>query len=167
MPLNIRQAFPEDLEAIQRLLLKTWHATYDATLGRDKVDAITASWHSPERLSRDLDEQACFLVAERNGTIVGTASAMKGPDGNLMLSRLYVVPEAQGERIGKRLLAATLDAFPAAASVTLEVERGNLRGIEFYKQAGFEVIGSGSDCGGCGSNVAHVIMRKELGAIRS
>jgi hypothetical protein len=37
MPLNIRQAFPEDLEAIQRLLLKTWHATYDATLGRDKL----------------------------------------------------------------------------------------------------------------------------------
>src|SRR5262249_40534516 len=104
MPLTIRQASPEDLEAVQRVLVKTWHATYFATLGRDKVDEITASWHWLARLARDLDEKACFLVAERDGRLVGTASAHKGADGNVTLSRLYVLPEAQGERIGTRLL---------------------------------------------------------------
>jgi len=162
MSLIIRRALPHDLDAVRRVLVETWHATYDTTLGREKVDEITSSWHSRERLARDLEEQPCLLVAEREGRLIGTASARRGCEGGLILSRLYVLPEAQGEGVGARLLAAVVAAFPEATNVSLEVERMNARAIAFYTRAGFAVTGSGTDCGGCGSNVPHVIMRKEL-----
>jgi ribosomal protein S18 acetylase RimI-like enzyme len=82
--------------------------------------------------------------------------------GRLDLGQLYVLPRAQGRGIGTRLLGRLLGAFPQATSVRLEVEPRNTRAIAFYRRAGFELVGAGSDCCGGGSAIAHVVMEKRL-----
>ena len=42
----VRSAGERDLAAVRALLVETWHATYDAIYGAERVAAITDSWHS-------------------------------------------------------------------------------------------------------------------------
>jgi ribosomal protein S18 acetylase RimI-like enzyme len=160
---TIRPVTQADLAAVQDVLDTTWHATYDANFGKQQVDAIVAAWHSMEALERRrLEPGASFLVAVMDGRVVATAFARPGPGDCIQLRQMYVLAEAQGRGIGRRLLAAVFAAFPRARGMRLEVEPRNARAIAFYEREGFRVVGEGDDCGGCGSRIRHLVMEKPL-----
>jgi hypothetical protein len=50
--IHIRSAREDDLADVRDLLVETWHDTYNALLGAEKVTRITDEWHSVESLSR-------------------------------------------------------------------------------------------------------------------
>lgn len=147
--LTIRPVALADVPEVRRVLVETWHATYDATIGAAKVTRVTNSWHAVDALARQTAEPACaFLLAERDGEVVAT-SLIRGSDGaEAVLHLLYVHPEEQGRGTGKRLLEATLARFPDAPAVTLEVEPDNRRAIRFCERHGFEAMGEITECGG-------------------
>ena len=61
----IRTASQRDLEAVHRLLVETWHDTYDQIYGIEKVKAITTDWHSIAALRKRLTlPQSEFVVAD-------------------------------------------------------------------------------------------------------
>jgi ribosomal protein S18 acetylase RimI-like enzyme len=161
--LTIRPVGACDIDAVRAVLVATWHATYDGTLGSAKVDEVTASWHSHRALARQAEAaDAIFLLAEDAGGVVGCGFARLVGSGKLDLGQLYVLPDAQGRGIGTRLLARLVGAFPQAQSVRLEVEPRNSKAIAFYQRAGFTLVGTGTDCRGCGSAIPHVVMEKHL-----
>ena len=72
----IRSADHEDLEDIRDLLERTWHATYDAVYGADKVRSINESWHSLEALRKRLNKPYSeFVIADDGEDILGMAYA--------------------------------------------------------------------------------------------
>jgi len=158
---TIRPVGACDIEAVRHVLVTTWHATYDGTLGAGKVDEIATSWHSAEALARQVEApDALFLLAEDDRGVLGCGFVRLDRPGTLDLGQLYVLPRAQGQGVGKRLLDRLMGAFPQAVSVRLEVEPRNARAIAFYERAGFRIVGMGEDCRGCGSMIAHVVMEK-------
>jgi ribosomal protein S18 acetylase RimI-like enzyme len=166
---TLRPATLPDIPALREMLVATWHGTYDATLGVEKVDAIAASWHSPEKLTAECaaaiahPEANALLVAEAGGRIIGTASAHFLPDSFLELARLYIAPEAQRRGLGKALLAASVARFPKARTLRLEVEPRNIGAIAFYARQGFFAVGGGKACGDdTEAGVAHLIMEAAL-----
>jgi ribosomal protein S18 acetylase RimI-like enzyme len=161
--LTIRPVTPADLTAVRYVLVTTWHATYDVILGEEQVEAITAAWHSTEALEQKrVTPGGSFLLAETDGRILATAFARPGADGRVTLSLLYVLPEMQRRGIGRKLLAASLAAFPQARTIQLEVEPRNVHAIAFYERAGFRVVDEGGNCGGCGSGIRHLVMEKRF-----
>jgi hypothetical protein len=42
----IRPAIPPDAEGTRRVLVETWHDTYDPLLGSEDGAEITGQWHS-------------------------------------------------------------------------------------------------------------------------
>ena len=166
---TLRPATLHDIPALREMLVATWHATYDATLGVEKVNAIAASWHSPEKLSAECaaalaePEANAMLVAEHGGRVIGTASAHFLPDSFLELARLYILPECQRSGLGKALLAASIARFPKARIARLEVEPRNATAIAFYARQGFFAVGGGKACGGdVKASVEHLIMEADL-----
>jgi ribosomal protein S18 acetylase RimI-like enzyme len=160
MNVVIRRAREGEEAAINRLLVETWHDTYDAILGREKVADITARWHAPERLAEQIGlEGAAFLVAEADGGILGHAFARMDREGIVHLFRLYVHPAHQRAGIGGLLLDAVAGLFPRAPAIRLEVEEENVKGRRFYEAHGFSVVGRTGDCGG-DSNVPALVMEK-------
>jgi ribosomal protein S18 acetylase RimI-like enzyme len=156
---TIRPVTPADVPGVRDVLVTTWHATYDATLGVDQVNAITAAWHGQEALERQCHTPgAAFLLAEIDGRVVATAYAKPRREKGIELSQLYVHPDAQARGLGSRLLAAVLAPFPKGTTIRLEVEPRNTRAIAFYERAGFRVIGQADDCGGCGSRIRHLVL---------
>ncbi len=147
--LAIRDVAAADIPAVRDVLVATWHATYDATLGRDKVAEVVASWHSVPRLTTQIGQpETAFLLAERDGRVIGTAHADRREDGSVRLGRLYVLPGEQGTGIGRRLLEAALARFPGSDRTWLEVEPSNGAAIAFYERQGFRREASQASCGG-------------------
>lgn len=61
------------------------------------------------------------------------------------LAAIYVLPEAQGEGLGYRLLEAGLTRFPANTRFVLHVERDNPKARRFYEDRGFRTTGEVTD----------------------
>ena len=135
----VRTASERDLKAVRDLLVETWHATYDAIYGAERVTAITDDWHSLASLKRRLDQpNAEFLVADDGKQLGGMAYAAADAAGkSVMLRQLYVRPAFQGRGIGGMLLDEIIESFPDATLFRLEVEEANAKAIGFYLSQGF------------------------------
>ena len=162
MDTYIRTANERDIPAIQKLLRTTWHATYDAIYGVDRVDAITKDWHSLTNLKASLDRPYSeFIVAEGSAGIVGMASASQFDPSYAMLHQLYVLPQTQGQGIGGDLLQEITEAFPDAKAIRLEVETANTKAVGFYEAAGFAAIDETKNCGNPASGIAAIVMERK------
>jgi len=160
---TIRTARAADIGAVSRLLSVTWHDTYDAFLGRERVEEITRAWHSPESLQAQLDQPGTvFLVAEWRGRIAGTVFAHLVRPGEAQIGRLYVHSSSQRHGLGARLLAAAIAHYPQAERIALEVEPRNARAIRFYERHGFAGVGGTAHCGGEETGIPALVMVRRV-----
>lgn len=156
--IDIRPATSDDIAGVHALLVETWHDTYDALIGKEKVTEINNSWHAIDNLTRQLGLPDCsFLVAEDDGAIVGHvfANAQRAPV--LTVARLYVAPARQRQGIGKRMLDAVIARHPACDVARLVVEAENAKGLAFYEREGFHRVGEATVDG-----IEHFRMEKRL-----
>ena len=138
----IRPATAADLKQVREILVETWHGTYDALIGHERVAEITGQWHSPELLAKQLQTPGVsFLIAAHESRLVGHAFANSPQPAILMLLRLYVLPRWQRRGVGSLLLDAVIRAYPGATALRLSVEADNLKGVSFYRGRGFELRG--------------------------
>ncbi|RUW67306.1 MULTISPECIES: GNAT family N-acetyltransferase [unclassified Mesorhizobium] len=160
----VRTASERDLVAIRALLVETWHASYDAIYGVERVTAITDDWHSIASLKAWLTRpNSEFLVADDGKRLGGMAFAAATTDPKIvLLHQLYVHPACQRQGIGTALLDEIEVSFPEASKLRLEVEEANAAAIAFYRSQGFASAGKAADCGG-GSGLPALILEKALG----
>jgi ribosomal protein S18 acetylase RimI-like enzyme len=157
----VRTASGRDIPAIRALLVETWHATYDAIYGVERVTEITDDWHSIASLTRRLTvPRSEFLVADDGKTLGGVAFAAADESGEVvMLRQLYVLPSLQGKGIGGLLLDEVEGSFPEANTFRLEVEQANERAIRFYQLRGYEIMGP-MQGGKCGPSALEMVRRR-------
>ncbi len=161
--IKIRKGQAGDVEAVSHLLKETWRATYRNIYSAEQIRDLTGRWHNPEIIQRQLgDDGSRFLVAELDdGVIAGHLLARLRADNTILLTRLYVRPDAQGRGIGKMLYQHMLSVFPDAKSIELEVEPQNTKALGFYHALGFVNTGRTNSCGG-DSDIPALIMERLL-----
>jgi ribosomal protein S18 acetylase RimI-like enzyme len=160
----VRTAGERDLEAVRDLLAQTWHATYDAIYGAEKVAEITAEWHSVNALKSQLTRpNSEFLVADDGKRIGGMAFAIATIDPNIVtLHQLYVHPDFQRQGTGRSLLEEVEESFPEAKTLRVEVEEANGQAISFCRAQGFQPAGNIPVSGG-GFGLPVMVLEKALG----
>lgn len=161
----IRSASQADLAKVSALLGRSWHATYDAVYGAEKVSEITESWHSLDALKRRLARpDSEFVVADDGKRLGGMAYAAMDKDESdvVYLHQLYVDPDLTGQGIGRDLFAELETCFPAAKRMRLEVEPKNEGAVRFYSGLGFHEVGFTKNCGSDESGIPAMTMEKEL-----
>ena len=131
--LLIRPMVPEDADAKAYVHYTSCLETYTGLMDPEFLAASTLDKYHAIAL-RFL---ATTLVAELDGRIVGFGCWT--PDGEI--SALYILQEAQGYGIGRRLLEAMLERLSDCEQVRLEVLEGNDRAIGFYEHMGFRLDG--------------------------
>jgi len=158
----VRTASQQDLQRVQEILRETWHSTYDQIYGVERVNEITASWHSMDRLEamRHQDHSE-FLVAD-NGNVIGGMAFASQKEKTIYLHQLYVHPDFHGGKTGLHLLIEIENSFIDAETISLEVEEQNTKAIRFYESYGFKVAGKTENCGEAGSEIPALIMQKQI-----
>jgi [ribosomal protein S18]-alanine N-acetyltransferase len=103
-----------------------------------------------------------YVVAERDGVLVGYAGIMFGVDQADILT-MAVAPEHQDSGVGRALLDALLleAAGRRAVEVLLEVRSDNVPALKLYGSAGFEQIARRRGYYADGS-VDAVVLRRRL-----
>lgn len=145
--MDVRQATPADVGAIQRVAERSWTADYPEITSRESAVEGVHEWYSEQRLADEIDRSdAVVLVAEREGTVVGFAhAAWSGRQGDVM--RVYVDPDHRDQGVGSALLESTVatlferDVEEVRAMVLADNEPGN----EFYREHGFERLAETHD----------------------
>ncbi|MBP2239342.1 ribosomal protein S18 acetylase RimI-like enzyme [Sinorhizobium kostiense] len=161
----VRTASERDLEQIRALLVETWHATYDTFYGAEKVDELTARWHSVEALKARLRrENAEFVVADSGSEIAGMGFAAMSDalEKTVILHQLYVLPKYQRQGVGRDMFAELETCFPDAEHMRVEVEPQNLHALAFYRAHGFSEVASTAHCGGEQSGIPALVLEKRL-----
>jgi ribosomal protein S18 acetylase RimI-like enzyme len=169
--MNIRHLRDEtDVRGVQRVNRRAWRAAYDF-LPDDLLDARAGPPSDDEvadYFDRVRDDRDRFLVAERDGKIVGYAyvrwddtKAFVGDD-EAGLKEIYVDPDHWSEGVGTALLDSAIDLLPDdVTALALEAFAGNDLAARFYAARGFERVDSGEvDIGG--DTYETEIRRREL-----
>jgi ribosomal-protein-alanine N-acetyltransferase len=159
--MSVRDARPEDAEAIGRVARASWGETYRDIFERERIEAfVSEAYASPAladqaRRASDADDRH-FLVAERGGEVVAFAQFGVGPRGP-ELFRIYADPAHYGTGVGSALLSELHRRIRGRVdSYVLDVHPDNARGRAFYDRNGFQIAGLGStpDC--------HLMLRRTL-----
>ncbi|PKL39720.1 MAG: GNAT family N-acetyltransferase [Spirochaetae bacterium HGW-Spirochaetae-1] len=137
--ITIREVTENDLPDVEQLLSYTWADTYASFLSDKIIHKVTELWHNPQLLRKQIQNpHVHFLIAvNEDGTFVGLSTAVINDEKNIVLGRLYVHPQHQHRGIGTRLLKKSIDNFPEARTVHLEVEENDIKGVRFYLKHGF------------------------------
>ncbi|WLR93998.1 GNAT family N-acetyltransferase [Shinella zoogloeoides] len=162
----VRTASERDLAKVSALLGETWHATYDALYGADKVSEITARWHSvPALKARLARKDSEFVVADNGRELggMGYAAMAKDRPKTAFLHQLYVLPRYQRQGIGRDLFAELETCFPDANAMLLEVDPRNEAAVAFYGAHGFVKVGETQHTADGISGVPLHVYEKPLG----
>ncbi|MGH6763225.1 MAG: GNAT family N-acetyltransferase [Phyllobacterium sp.] len=159
----IRTATKDDLAAVRNLLIETWHSTFDASLGANKVKAMTERLHSPDALKKLLSKPYSeFILADDGDDILGMAFADQPDYKFAELRQLCVRPDKQGQGVGSLLLIEIESSFPNAQNLRLEVVEGNTAAIGFYESRNYIRTGRVQNWGEPNSGISVLKYEKPL-----
>ncbi|RBI62555.1 N-acetyltransferase [halophilic archaeon] len=143
--MELRPATEADTEAIRRVALRAWRATYDDLLDEETIEETVDDWYADETLASAFDSPGtAFVVATEDDDVVGFCHGVCQDDEGYVL-RLYVDPDHQGRGIGtalhERLRDDLLD-FNMRRMKAI-VLAGNEAGNAFYEGLDFEKTDEG------------------------
>ena len=143
MSIVIRPWTRADLPLIRELLLRTWLDAYGAFIPqRDLADYLEANYSQPKLEGMLVDPDVCGYVAELDGAVAGYMKLHHNrSQERFYLQQLYILPEQQGRRLGRRLLTSAEDRARALglAQLWLGVMVKNARAVGWYRKMGYTV----------------------------
>ena len=85
-----------------------------------------------------IGDRVPFVIAKVGGKDAAFCASYK-EGGTIWLKKLYVLPEAQGHSLGKKLTDTAIAHFSPAQEMALFVKNDNAKAIGFYQRAGFSI----------------------------
>lgn len=146
--MQIRLATQHDAFAIARLHLHSWKTTYRGTLSDAYLDGAAAAERDAvwkQRLNSPTPAQRVWL-AEQDEAVLGFCCLYldHDPRWGSYLDNLHVAQPAQGQGLGKRLLATAAQAMAqeyVQQGLYLYCNQSNTAGQYFYQYLGGQVDG--------------------------
>jgi GNAT superfamily N-acetyltransferase len=150
-PVRVRDAIPEDTEAIVAVTAAGWRAAYRGIVAPARLaDLPVARWRHEVHVGlRRPVEDAFSYVAEIDGQFAGycfVAAPSREPDLGSNVAELvaiYVEPDRWGQGAGKALMRAALERLGELPydEVFLWTFKENAPAIAFYERQGWKADG--------------------------
>ena len=160
----LKKAMEADLPTIQHIANVTWGPTYTHIIGQDQVDYMLEKMYNTGVLLEQLAQGHKFLIAEQGSKNVGFASYSRDEGNAFHMHKLYVLPEVQGQGVGKFLMNEVVNKvrMEGGKYLRLNVNRNN-KAKGFYESAGFKIKESVDIEIGNGFQMNDYIMEKTIG----
>lgn len=140
---NIRTALATDALLISDLAIKIWWQAYPSILSEEQISFMLKEMYNPALLRHQINEGVPFHIAELNTNASGFISAMPKENQRQIfrIEKLYILKEAQGIGLGKKLILHVQELAKNNGFTTLElnVNRNN-PALKFYDKEGFRIV---------------------------
>jgi ribosomal protein S18 acetylase RimI-like enzyme len=149
----IMPAGPGDAAQLARVHVQSWRETYAGILPQPYLDAMSIPRHARQWRRRLMSTDEVTLAAEGAEGLVGYCSggdARWRTPNEAEITTLYVLGQAQGAGLGRRLLTDTARVLAARGAKTLViwVLQDNLAARAFYERLGGRLEGRGDEAVG-------------------
>lgn len=142
--LTIEPVGIEQLQAVSELAHHIWHLHYPGIISRAQIDYMLDQRYSPSHLAETLDRRGSrLLVARRGRNAMGFALLAPAEDASdeVNLHAFYLHPDHHGRGYGRRFMDHLVDYARGEhyRDMTLNVNRLNIKAINFYFRVGFVI----------------------------
>jgi diamine N-acetyltransferase len=136
----------EQIVVIRELAFRIWKEYYPAILHHDQIDYMLARMYDKGVIAAEMTRGVVWKISIRNSEAVSEAVGFMAyerepRDRRVKLHKLYLLPELHGLGFGRTMIEdVQRDASRWGAShVYLQVNKRNVRAIQAYQRAGFEM----------------------------
>lgn len=131
----------DDAPLVHELLRVTWRDTYVGLFPEAVILDAERTWHSVETLRRQIKNRTVLFAGYKEGDrLLGMTRAAMADADTLRIYQLYILPSEQRRGIGTKLMDHAKESFPQAKRLVLNVAKGNIKGISFYRKYGFSFL---------------------------
>ncbi len=140
---TVRPASSSDAPSVAAVGRVAFVQQYEGLMDPVHYNLAADRWYSDETIEESIrrceqDPDALFLVAEREGAVVGFLHFDEtGPEPEL--HRIYLAAGERGQGTGSLLMDALHARLPPGAEYVLAVIEGNDGAIRFYRKHGLEI----------------------------
>jgi GNAT superfamily N-acetyltransferase len=155
--MEVRRAQAGDALGVATVHVRSWQAAYkglmpDGYLDQLDIERRRIGWER-NIAEADWPRSGTLVATEANGHVVGFAHIVPARDGDGdpavvgELAAIYLLPEAWGSGVGRRLMVAAVNVLRDAgfAEAILWVLEGNERAQRFYEIGGWQLDGGAKD----------------------
>ena len=131
-----------DIDSIVQLAHKIWHHHYEPIIGNNQVDYMLNKFQSAEAIKLQIDEGFEYYILRYHEEHVGYISIKKEDVDTLFLSKIYVLSNYRGKKIGKTAMTFIMDRAKSlgCTCIRLTVNKHNTNAIAAYERMGFKTI---------------------------
>jgi GNAT superfamily N-acetyltransferase len=133
---------PPDSPQARQVLREYFTEVMSRGYGRPVTETEVDAWMHEEPSDHLVPPTGLLLVARDGDAVVGCVGLRLLGDGIGEIARVFVVPEARGRGLGKRLLDAVEDAARERGLSTLRLDTGShlVEANRLYLSAGFREV---------------------------
>ena len=152
-----------DIDTISAIAEATWLLTYGSIVSAQQLVYMFEWMYDAESLRQQMARGVVFLLLYKDNAADGFAAYEVLADGRARVHKLYFRPSAQGQGLGKLLLAEVCQRAVAqhCAVVELNVNRANAA-VYFYQKMDFHIVREVDLDVGNGFFMNDFVMEKQL-----
>ena len=165
--ITFRKATLEDTLLIEELAQEIFRYTYREMLSAGQIDFMMEWMYSQESLQRQIGEEGhVYQIVYHNDVPVGYVSVQQQGERLWHLQKIYLKGEMQGKAVGKKMFLKAVDYVREngllPATMELNVNRDNVKAVEFYEHMGMHKASRGDFHIGHGYYMTDYIMAMEI-----
>ncbi len=143
--IKIIKASLRDIPVIQSLAAEIWPVTFKDILSQEQISYMMDFMYSDNALTQQIEKQGHqFLLAQKENKNTGYLSFELNykSDTKTKIHKIYLLPETQGQGVGKRMFeeVTRIALQHGNNTLSLNVNRDNIA-VDFYKRIGFHIAG--------------------------
>ena len=142
MSVPIRVITQEHIKAVETLANTIWHHHYKPIIGKEQVLYMLDKFQSSEAIKRQIEDGYEYYLLLYENDYVGYISIKKDAPEILFLSKIYVLANFRGKKIGKSAMAFIMNRAKVlgCTHIRLTVNKYNTNSIAAYERMGFKTI---------------------------
>lgn len=142
--ITIVEATSNDFKIIQDIAYQTWPIAYGEILSKAQLNYMLEAFYNDATLKESVVNKGHHFILAKEGEVVWGFASFEHLCNNkeqTKIHKIYILPEAQGKGVGKKLIEYVAKEAKRnhSASLFLNVNRFNAA-IEFYKKMGFAIV---------------------------
>lgn len=137
--MQVREAQRSDIPIIHELARKIWMAHYPSIISMEQIEYMLEKMYNEEALNQQLTDGHHFFILSDDKTDLGYLSFSQPEEGNYFLHKFYIDTQHHRKGLGHFFFDSVFNSIPDLKTIRLNVNRTNIKAINFYFKKGFTI----------------------------